>query len=232
MGTNIHLFIEARTHASGVWELVSGGPRSLWQNYAEFAILAGVRNEFGIVPVAQPRGLPPDMSSKLREINSNHYSASREDEWERLREEHAVTYGDGHLGEACHSWLTLEELLAYNWNQRANFEGVVGPKEFATFLADGKPKSYSGGVSGRGVKFVSNDAMRRFVEAGLAAERDELHGPLGVSNKWNIYTDIEWTESYKEAAPDLHARFIPELTRWATAHRFPPEDVRIVFGFQ
>lgn len=233
MGTNVHMFIEARSRTSGSWKLVSGGPRPLWQNYAEFAILADVRNEFGIVPVAPQRGLPADLSSALREVASNEYSEEREDEWERLREEYAAKYGAGHIGEDCHSWLTLAELLAYNWNQRAAFEGVVGPKEFAEFLAAGKPSSYSGGVYGRTVRHVSNDDMRRYVAAGMATEPDPQHTPgCGVGNKWDLYTKVTWSESYKEAAPDLHARYIPELTRWASAHRLNPEDVRIVFGFR
>lgn len=148
--------------------------------------------------------------------------------WERLRNGYSAKYGAGCIGEHSHSWLTLAELLAYNWNQRTTLSGTVGPRQFAEFLATGSPSEHSGGVSGSSVRYVSNTEMERFVRAGLPEEP----GPhFGTLNQWCLYTEISWSVSYKEVCRDLHARFIPELTRYAQANRLTPEDVRIVFGF-
>ncbi len=87
------------------------------RNYNEFAILANVRNGRGFAgiktgegfnPIADPKGLPKDVSDDVA-------SDSR-------------AYGsDGH----SHSWLTLKELIATPeyWDQKTVFEGEA--KEYA-----------------------------------------------------------------------------------------------------
>lgn len=73
------------------------------RNYNLFAILADVRNGRGFAgsytgegfnPIAEPKGIPNDLSPEVTE--SFHY-------WE----------GDGH----SHSWFTLQDLLDYDWDQ-------------------------------------------------------------------------------------------------------------------
>lgn len=62
--------------------------------YDDFAILADVRNSAGFAPIADPKGVPKDASKKyLKKVEQ--YG------------------GDGH----SHSWVTLQELLAFDWNQ-------------------------------------------------------------------------------------------------------------------
>lgn len=58
MGCDIHLHVEIKV--SGKWEHYSCPDVN--RNYVLFAKMAGVRNQAGIVPIAQPRGLPKDMS--------------------------------------------------------------------------------------------------------------------------------------------------------------------------
>jgi len=79
MGTYIKLYAEKKV--DGVWmhaqdnDLVSDGEdrtipneKQLYgiQDYEFFAILAGVRNFHGVTPLAQPRGLPSDLSEFIK----------------------------------------------------------------------------------------------------------------------------------------------------------------------
>lgn len=62
MGTMMHLITEVRKE--GKWHIVPMNPESLCEcNYNTFAVLAGVRDSFGI-QVFKSKGLPSDMSSK------------------------------------------------------------------------------------------------------------------------------------------------------------------------
>lgn len=126
MGCDIHLVAERRTEAG--WEVIpgpmvpcwlcgrevragcyrcngTGEYRDRWYSdrlYVVFAALADVRN-YAIVPgdeqpqpikpVAMPRGLPDDMSAEGRELIEDP--------------------DDGHSD----TWLTLDEVLAYDWDQ-------------------------------------------------------------------------------------------------------------------
>lgn len=126
MGTDIHLAIEVRTN--GVWHPVKlteaqwasapvfPGYNWFIRSYDLFAILAGVRNGRafagfktgeGFRPIAEPRGLPNDLSSELQALASD--KVEYEDAQER--------FGTGWLGDHSHSWLSLRELGAYDWDQ-------------------------------------------------------------------------------------------------------------------
>lgn len=65
------------------------------RNYSVFAALADVRNyQSQIAPITQPRGIPEDASPDTKT-------------------EHARWTSDAHSA----SWLTLAEVLAYNWGE-------------------------------------------------------------------------------------------------------------------
>lgn len=57
-------------------------------------MLAGVRNQFELDPISQPKGLPYDVSQELKE-ESDHLGT------------------DGH----SHSYVTLKELMSYDWDK-------------------------------------------------------------------------------------------------------------------
>ena len=68
MGTMMHLITEVRKE--GKWRAVPMNPKSLCEcNYNTFAVLAGVRDSFGI-QVFDRKGLPSDMSSKKFDFES------------------------------------------------------------------------------------------------------------------------------------------------------------------
>lgn len=60
MGTDMHYMIEYRKHNEPHWWVEVEQAVKAPRNYVLFANLAGVRNSWGIVPVAAGRGLPSD----------------------------------------------------------------------------------------------------------------------------------------------------------------------------
>lgn len=94
MGCDIHAWGE-RQLSTSEWEWVEVLPPPFdWRSYALFGFLAGVRNYSAVTPIAPPRGLPEALSGPAR--------GSSED-WD----------SDAHT----HSYLTLAELEAFNYDQ-------------------------------------------------------------------------------------------------------------------
>lgn len=60
MGADMHYMVEYRRNDSPTWWAEKEGSQEGPRDSMLFANLAGVRNRWGIVPVAQPRGLPSD----------------------------------------------------------------------------------------------------------------------------------------------------------------------------
>lgn len=156
MGCDIHLFVEAKNPETGKWEHRPDAPQYDRRNYNVFAILADVRNGYGFAGVvtgkgfnviAQPRGIPGDISPKVAKAN---------DDWS----------GDGH----SHSFLILKELLDFNWEQTTQHQGVVSAKEYEYAKATGKPQSWAGGVWGPRIQHVSNEEMDVIIANNEATE--------------------------------------------------------------
>jgi hypothetical protein len=70
------------------WERISFSPFD-WRSYNMFAFLAGVRNYSAITPISEPRGLPADFDRD----------------------------GDPYVGDHSFSWLSVEELEAFDYDQ-------------------------------------------------------------------------------------------------------------------
>lgn len=64
MGCDIHPYIEHKTGFRGEerWETYCYGQVQFSRHYDAFALMADVRNYNGIVPVAQPKGIPDNLS--------------------------------------------------------------------------------------------------------------------------------------------------------------------------
>jgi hypothetical protein len=136
MGTDIHVSFQIRRGISSddknkVWEVIespkdkTGCPVLFWRDYLSQALLAGVRNYWNLTPIAQPKGLPDDMPCGTGTV----YPAIGTPEFNAhitslyygyiLGKFPGTTYHryEPWLGEHDFSWLTLKELVSYNWKQ-------------------------------------------------------------------------------------------------------------------
>jgi hypothetical protein len=70
------------------------------RKYRHFAFLAGVRNQWGVPPIVEPRGLPEDASAYVRYAYwDSHRRGEKRDSWH------------------SESWLTVEELTAFDYDR-------------------------------------------------------------------------------------------------------------------
>lgn len=205
--------IEDADHPALLRPETSPGVRAVdWyegRNYDLFSILADVRNGFGFAgcvtgegfnPICSPRGVPEDASDPYKGVVER---------WD----------SDGH----SHSWLTVAELLAYDWDQITTKQGVVSPAQYVIWREKGKPEEWCGGVSGPDVHMVSNADMESLIASGRVKQtttNDEW--PRGET----FYTSVRWQESYRARCDLWWKETMPRLE--ALGH---PDNVRIVFFF-
>jgi hypothetical protein len=110
------------------------------RNYTVFSVLAGVRNDGYVKPIATPRGLPDGIAD------------------------------DGEYGDHSFSWLTLAELRAYDWHQSIHDEGWVDAETFKKWDAagaKGNPEQWCGAVGGGAVEHVTHSRMREYIADGM-----------------------------------------------------------------
>lgn len=182
------------------------------RNYDVFAMLAGIRNGTafagcdtgdGFRVIAEPRGEPSDMSTALRAVDDKF--------------DHTP------------SWLTLAEILAFDWTRTSIHRGVIPLRdedephpygERESFVAwdargGGEPKSYSGGTSGRDI-----------ITVNAAKAREMLANPTKIPSEKHVYVTVSWSETYAESAANF-LKFCDEFLKPLA----DPSRVRIVFGF-
>lgn len=191
MGTDIHMTFEARR--DGKWTnmdkfkvdedgYMSNYDNRLYsdRNYDLFAILANVRNGHGFagvdtgdgfIPISEPRGAPDDM------------------------DETTSKWLEGGAGDHSGSWLTVAEMLAYDWTQKTVKRGIVGSlSELARWKNSGAPDGWSGSISGPGIGIIQmNDSVLCRIERlmkTIGKDRDSGR----EFNWWSLYHsgDNEW----------------------------------------
>lgn len=247
MGTDIHIAVEVRNPEGGwtsadEWESEienEGTPEQYtsWhipyekqiytgRNYDLFAILANVRNGTGFAGVktgdgfnviADPRGLPEDCDERIREWS----------DW-------------GH----SHSWLTLAEILAFDWTQTTVLEGDLHWETFERWSQwergrGESPELWAGWSSGekRLTMEEADECLGRLREARRtlhslrdASEEERVRAESVVKTLEAEYKPFiircRWTQFYYQCAANFWATAIPRLLRYGK-----PEDVRIVFFF-
>lgn len=237
MGCDIHSRAEVRE--AGVWRMVG----RIWpdefeddgltaepygtRNYYTFAILASVRNgDRRIIPIAEPRGWPDDLSAECKQTN----------------------YEDGWLfnGEHSFSWHSLRHLLEYpHWHATFTQEGVLSGPQYAALKRGEFPEEWWEPQWFEGTTVDEEHLVR---ELGMGNDVTELY----VETKWEIpYREVA-KEFVTETIPRLLALASPHpdvltmanlslagektalspLQDWLQEHNRPGlDDVRIVFCF-
>lgn len=134
MGCDIHSRAERKI--GGRWQVIDGLQPFDWRSYGLFGFLANVRNYSAVPPLSEPRGLPDD----------------------------APATGEYDLGDHSHSWLSLEELTAFDYEQ--TFEDRRVTRQIA-------PNAWSGGVTGEpGEGEITT--FRDFLGSDFFADLDKL----------------------------------------------------------
>jgi hypothetical protein len=262
MGCDIHLYVENRRFEDGAWvaraekvpnkyydpnendgerELEIEGERFYnGRNYRLFGMLADVRNGCGFAGCDTgdaPKGLPDDVTAIIKEESES---------WGL----------DGH----SHSWLTVQELLDYDWTRRIKNRGVVDFLTWAEFqrqlgfkdiLGDEvEPKSAAGMVSGARVRNLTPTDAQVALAAikKRAEEKADRPGEPYPSSKEFIEATAEYFCVDVEELIRPFCGMINVFTEWETSYftlaseflstTLPkllrlgkPEDVRIVFWF-
>jgi len=224
MGCDIHMYVEKKEKDN--WVKVGDvfdnpyyepeGPDYSWntpktdqpysgRNYDLFAILADVRNGYGfagcdtgnaVEPIDYPRGLPDDVSKEIQVCS---------DEWGC----------DGH----SHSYFTIREILDHNWSKKKVHRGWVDMDGYSSYLDNGKPSSWCGGV--HGPLKVSNEEMEKI----LKGEVDET-----PENILGCYTQIQWeTEQWEDCRFFLET--VKQIQEVFEEEGLGVDDVRLVFWF-
>lgn len=181
------------------------------RNYDVFAILANVRNGHGFAGVdtgdgfkviAAPRGVPADVSPRVRDHNT----------WDHTP-----------------SWLLVSELLAFDWQQTTKHRGTIPlrisdedhpfgePESYELWRArrDASPKSWCGHIGGPGIVTISPELADAF-----------LAEPGRIPADRKVYVRVEWDEKYAASACDFLAFMEHYLLPLGN-----PAEHRIVFGF-
>jgi hypothetical protein len=212
MGCDIHLHVERRTDAG--WERIpsdgdgDGEGDNLWdtrhwysgRNYKLFAILADVRNNYGFAgtytgerlnPITSPRGLPADVSREVQEES---------DYWDC----------DGH----DHSYLTVAEILAYDWDQTAILTRLVNDVKRGDLP--------EGGHAEKVQKFADTYGE---LPPWVGDTCSGVSGPDEYVRQW---VEVTWKQPYYRC-PDRD--WWGTVTRAARLSKGSFDDVRFVFWF-
>lgn len=225
MGCDIHMNVEVRR--DGRWTFVEppivheswnsdpAGRQTWWddRSYVTFAVLAGVRADPGVPPpIDEPRGYPDDADP---ETLISTYPAPR---------------GQNH-GDHSASWLTLDEVLAHDWEVKFQEEGVVSLREYLACQREKRtPKSWSRWVSGKTTTVRSVTETEAWLKT--TAGRMEALATLTMqqADQWypgESFVKMKWTARLRDRCASFlaWARSLPEMLDAA------PADIRLVFSF-
>jgi hypothetical protein len=202
------------------------------RNYDLFSILADVRNGYGFAGIKtgdgfkiidEPRGFPENCSKNVKKI---------------------YEMKDGH----SYSWITLKEILNFDWTQKTEKCGYVTLEEWASFKYNNKPERWAGSIEGPSISIHSSDKFEQAWEE--LKKENNIHQdahPIGYLGKWakdknnfkekfisklgsktNPYVFIEWEVSYYESVKEFLSETVPKLLKIADGSY---DSVRILFYF-
>lgn len=165
------------------------------RNYNRFAILAGVRNAYDY-DFGEPKGLPDDVSLVIKMLDDQ--------------------FGEGH----SHSWITLHELLDFNWEEKLVHSGYFNPIVFRYHLSD---------ILNNNIRYFPEKPFEsKIVEISKDVMIKYLAGHCDFFNESNhYYTKIEQYGTYKQ---EFGGKYLDKLISRLQSFG-DPDDVRIVFWF-
>jgi hypothetical protein len=173
------------------------------RNYDRFAVLADVRNHHGCNPIDHPRGVPDDASYNVRKENER---------WGM----------DGH----SHSWFSLQELDAFNWDAVAwREERFVGTRRFSADKDQYAPERhvFAHAIARHGVRVGA--ARIGLLNILLDAE---IVNPLVAKAELTHHHTQRVPVTYKEAL-NWHDDCLPALRKLAP--KGDASKIRVVFWF-
>lgn len=189
MGCDIYLFVEVEHDGNwnsvDEWETEDGYKSVAYEkqyyngrNYDLFALLANVRNYNDVKPIKCPVGLPDDVSDQVMQKSESYGS-------------------DGH----SHSYLTLKELIDFDWDQSIKEAGYMNNEQWDKF--------------NKSLHTDNPDYDLRYSYCqGIGPTLKDTH-------TWH-----EWNIPVKIAVSDFFDKTLPKLVELDE-----PDKVRIVFFF-
>jgi hypothetical protein len=232
---SLQLEAEAEARGEEPWTRLHSDPTTPepydGRNYTLFAALSDVRNGYGFagvdlgdpIPpsVAAGRGLPDDLAF-------HHPGRYSEGPIERPEGESNLEYAERHwiFGEHSFGYLTLREVLDYDWDFPVVHRGVVSREEHEAMAREGRmePKSFCGSVSGGGVKVVDRfgglpEDYTHVKCQWMTPLRDSVGGFMDV-----VDTLRKWGGDY-ELWHSTGGHENPKSTM------YDPDCIRLVFGY-
>lgn len=234
MGTDIHGTFQKKATTEVV--TVDNVLRTTWidiehsvplnRHYFLFGILADVRNGSGfagvdtgdpVKPIATPRGLPQDQVT-----------------FDDCIVFPAPLLLDGELayniwmGDHSYSWFYGSELLAWydeNKDRRVARRGVISKDEYLTWRTGDRtsPDSYSGWISGSGIRVVSEDEIAHLFRLDAPADPNSTL-PMALRDDVDYtHVKVEWLQQIQGEV----AYFFDAVKELMDQHG----EVRFVFGF-
>jgi hypothetical protein len=186
MGCDIHDIVQVRDE-QGKWNTVIDNFLD-GRHYNLFAVIGDVRNYYDIKPIASYRGIPWDV------------------EWD----EDSYQFGDH-----SQSWVTLEELLNYDWNQTVEVNCVISYSDFLKWDKKSYPE-FSASASIAGTE--QDGTFRKITTVDMRSM------PIEMDPNLSYYVRIYFTRTVRQLAwiPNKMAKLVS---------LGEPDEVRWVFGF-
>lgn len=237
------------------------------RNYTLFAALSDVRNGFGFagVPTGKPippsvaagRGLPADLARHFDEDRYRERALDGEPV-ETLPEKLSNAELAEELwifGEHSQGWITLEEILAYDWDHETTHFGLVAAAEYRRCFESEfelEPRSWCGDISGGNVVKLDANEANRLIRAGEfpeAADDDagtDIIEGFGREGQPSIHVYHSWSHKLREDVQGF-LDVVDKMRHWgrdyklwhrdgngtrnpkATMH--DPTCIRLVFGY-
>lgn len=237
MGTDIEFYVERRegdqwvpcdewTQNPDPYAFLTGDDfqaEPCWsdRSYDVFSILAGVRSTGDYKAIAPPRGLPDDMSEMLHGRAHAH-----------------IDDGYGHSP----SWLTLADILAFDWDQTVTFEGYAHASHFHEWVLAGRRDA---GIPPPDL-FDLASIEETWPDRSLLSEKELLQRTEAIGNPYepkdvqrelrlvsevraelkNCFCHVSWTVTYRDRADNFFRYAVAEMEKHGA-----PDDVRCVFWF-